>query len=400
MALGMIGSSSSEDEEKKKAEGRSQIGQWLEQKNKQMNQAADIPDNAGRAYQSTPAEKRTPYNASPQARQANAAQLKGLGVNTSNAYVAGKPKSDELNNYPKVFAGKQSDLAPQTTVKPIAESYLQDSHPQKLGFNPAGQSGSLPADPAQNLGFRMPNAPRLSWSERNDRENLLAKISTPNKGAQNGQLTAKQMELMADIGGRDQKYANDQYGTQVSAASQLAQTAMTQDGANTRATQGEDGTNDRLNTQLGFDAAKFQQTAQQQQQVTNNDTRRLDMQQSNDDVQNFAPKQLNSLYAKYEAANGEWEKSDLAKQIQALKGTTSSDKYVAIDGGETLSTDGLTAVKNPAVLLNTRDGSTKQQSKGERSFSDPKMLALQNRTDISMEEKERLANLYLDGGDI
>lgn len=128
--------------------------------------------------------------------------------------------------------------------------------------------------PSNKVGFGMPNAPRLSWGERNERKNLLAKISTPHKGAQNGQLTARQMELMADIGGRDQKYANDQYGTQMNVASQLAQTQMNQDGANSRAILGEAGSNNRLNSQLGFDAKKLQESSAINQQKLGLDAQR------------------------------------------------------------------------------------------------------------------------------
>lgn len=106
-------------------------------------------------------------------------------------------------------------------------------------------------------GFGVPNAPRLGWGERNDRDNLLAKIGTPHKGSQNGQLTANQMQLMADIDGRDQKYANEQYGTKMNAASQIAQTQMAQDGANARTVLEETGSDKRFNTQFGFEAEKF-----------------------------------------------------------------------------------------------------------------------------------------------
>lgn len=125
---------------------------------------------------------------------------------------------------------------------------------------------------ANRGGFGMPNAPRLSWSERNERDNLLAKIGTPHKGSPNGQLTAKQMELMADVSGRNQKYANDQYGTQVSAASQLAETQMTQDGANSRAVLDEAGSNNRFNRQLGFDSEAFRKTNAVEQQKLGLDT--------------------------------------------------------------------------------------------------------------------------------
>lgn len=125
--------------------------------------------------------------------------------------------------------------------------------------NPAVASAPIQAIPSTTVrGFGVPNAPRLSWGERNDRDNLLTKIGTPHKGAQNGQLTANQMQLIADIQGRDQKYANEQYGTKINTASQVAQAQLAQEGANARAALSESGSDKRLNTQLGFDTQKAQ----------------------------------------------------------------------------------------------------------------------------------------------
>ena len=107
------------------------------------------------------------------------------------------------------------------------------------------------------------------------------------------------------------------------------------------------------------------------------------------------------MYEKYDAAETDEQKTEIAKQIQSLQGNASSDKYVAISGGERVVDPSTGATeKLPDVLLNTSTGDTKQQSKAERSFSDPAMVALKARDDIDIKEKERLANLYMDGGDI
>ena len=200
-----------------------------------------------------------------------------------------KKRREKFNgNAPKL--GMVSNAAAGTSAsgnisdKTIADEYNSETvvgsdkvwrgNPDKksFGLSVVSTPGHQPsmntvnAPQANRGGFGMPNAPRLGWSERNERDNLLAKISTPHKGSPNGQLTAKQMELMADISGRDQKYANDQYGTQVNAASQLTQAQMSQDGANQRAVLGEAGSNNRFNTQLGFDADKFQTSNAVEQQ--------------------------------------------------------------------------------------------------------------------------------------
>ena len=392
MAFGAMGGAggSWDDEEKKKRErlrntnsvlGISGIGQMA-------NEAA--------ARNKASQEIRTPYNSTAESRASNAALLNKIGVNPTNPYVKGVPKPEPANNYPSVYAGKQQSI-PEEAISGTYVEQPQQTTPPRIGFNPVNNPQAIKNN---GSGFRMPNAPRRTMAEQQEREALLRDASTAYKGSQNGQLTASQMQLRAGIIGADDKYKNDQYGAQLGAASQMAQAQMSQDGANQRAVLGEANSNSRFNSQLGFDAAKFQQTAAAEQQANSLAARRLDIEQSNSDVANYAPKQLNALYEKYDTAQSDEDRSAIAAQIQALKGNAPSDKYIAIDGGETLSEDGLTTIKNPAVLLNTRDGSTKQQSKAERSFSDPYMVALQARTDISMEEKEKLANNYLDGGEV
>lgn len=195
---------------------------------------------------------------------ANAPKL-GMVPNTAaEAPAVGNVNAPKLGMVPNVSDKTIADEYSSKTAE--GNSKIWRGNPDKKPFGlsvvsaPDHQPSMSSVNPSQvnRVGFGMPNAPRLSWGEKNERDNLLTKIGTPHKGSQNGQLTAKQMELMADIGGRDQKYANDQYGTQVNAASQLAQTQMSQDGANSRAVLGEAGSDKRFNTQFGFDVKKAQ----------------------------------------------------------------------------------------------------------------------------------------------
>lgn len=240
-----------------------------------------------------------------------------------------------------------------------------------------------------NLGFNIPRAPMRSWSERQEREALLRDTSTAYKGSQNGQLTANQMELRAGIIGADDKYKNDQYTSQLGAASQVAQTQATQAGANQRAVLNETGDNERFNSQLGFDTDKFQQTAAQQDQQLGLDSRRLDMEQDNSEVANLAPKKLNALYDKYDIAKTDEQKSEVAEQIRALEGTNSDKEYwTNIGGGEALSADGLTSTKNPDILLNRNTGETRAIPLEPIDFiNDPRAIEIKNNTKLSKEER-------------
>lgn len=308
-------------------------------------------------------------------------------------FPVGKPNrgEDKWNpkDYPSVYAGKQA--IPEEAVPGSYVEQPQQTAPPRIGFDPVNNPQTIQRSGGTN--FRMPNTPTRSWSERQEREALLRDASTAYKGSQNGQLTAKQMELRAGIIGADDKYKNDRYGAQLSAASQLAQTQMSQEGANERAALGEANSNSRFNSQLGFDAGKFQQTAEQQQQANSLAARRLDIEQSNSDVANYAPKQLNALYEKYDTAQSDEDRSAIAAQIQALKGTSDkSDKeyWTNIGGGETLSADGLTSIKNPDILLNRNTGETRALPAEPIDYeTDPRAQAIINDRSLSKEERRK-----------
>lgn len=390
MAFGAMGGAggSWDDEEKKKRErlrntnsvlGISGIGQMA-------NEAA--------ARNKASQEVRTPYNSTAESRASNAALLNKIGVDPTNPYVKGVPKPEPANNYPSVYAGKQQSI-PEEAISGTYVEQPQQTTPPRIGFNPVNNPQAIKNN---GSGFRMPNAPRRTMAEQQERQALLRDASTAHKGAQNGQLTASQMQLRTGIIGADDKYKNDQYGAQLGAASQMAQAQMSQDGANQRAVLGEAGTNARLNSQLGFDAAKFQQTAAAEQQRSGLDARRLDMEQANNDVANFAPKQLNALYEKYDAAQSDEDRSAIAKQIQALKGTADkkSKPIVITQTGESPLPGDLGGVKkNPSIIYDPDSNEFINLPKKEINFSDPEVLAIINNRDLSDEEMQaQIAALY------
>lgn len=390
MAFGAMGGAggSWDDEEKKKRErlrntnsvlGISGIGQMA-------NEAA--------ARNKASQEIRTPYNSTAESRASNAALLNKIGIDPTNPYVKGVPKPEPANNYPSVYAGKQQSV-PDEAIPGTYVEQPQQTTPPRIGFNPVNNPQAIKNN---GSGFRMPNAPRRTMAEQQERQALLRDASTAHKGAQNGQLTASQMQLRAGIIGADDKYKNDQYGAQLGAASQMAQAQMSQDGANQRAVLGEAGTNARLNSQLGFDAAKFQQTAAAEQQRASLDARRLDMEQANNDVANFAPKQLNALYEKYDAAQSDEDRSAIARQIQALKGVADkkSKPIVITQTGESPLPGDLGGVKkNPSIIYDPDSNEFINLPKKEINFSDPEVLAIINNRDLSDEEMQaQIAALY------
>lgn len=303
-----------------------------------------------------------------------------LGQNSTQASASEiQPTYQEGESTGSILKGNGSGKRPGLSIDNNA-AVAQPLAPQMGGGNSA-------------RGFGVMAAPRKAYGEDSRRQALAMDIK-PYKngmGLTTGQIALKNSIIMGD----DQKYANEQYGAQLGAAQQLAQEGMQQAGANSRTEIGERGANSRANSQLGFDAEKFQQLASL-------DKRKLDMQQSNDNVANFAPKEISRLYKAFQAAETPEEQAAIREQMNILSGGSDkrSKSIVINQTGQTLSPDGLTATDNPAVIYNQDDNSFINIPQAERGFSDPAMIALQARTDISAKEKEKLANLYLDGGDI
>lgn len=386
---GAGGSWANEEEEKKKRErlrntngvlGMSGLGQ-VANETVARNQAAQ--------------ETRTPYNSTPESRASNANQLTGLGIRPINPYVTGMPKPPTGDMRGKGVLANQPLRDSYTDTSdlenPIMNEMSRGNSGKGFGFsedkNPAVAKPLAPAMGGGNsgFGFRVMPPPRKAYGEDSRRQALAMDIKPYKNGDRLtiGQIALKNSILLGD----DEKYANEQYTTQMGAAQRLAQEGMQQSGANSRAELGERGANSRASQQLGFDAEKFQQVAAL-------DKRKLDMQQTNDGVSNFLPKRLNGLYEKYDTAETDEERTAIATQIQSLSGANAkSDKeyWTSIGGGEKVidATTGATE-KQPDILLNRNTGETRTIPAEPIDYqTDPRAQAIINNRDLSKEERRK-----------
>lgn len=264
----------------------------------------------------------------------------------------------------------------------------QGSKSYGLSITPSPDKPSAAQAFAQTLqgnagqqGFDIPNAPRRGIQGIKEREALIKQASTVQAGARG--ITAAQMGILAGLQNNDDKFANDQYQAQLGAASNMAQAQVRESNANARAALGEVSAAERQGQQLGFDAEKFQQSAAL-------DSRRLDMQQANDDIKNRPQKDLNSLYDNLKAAETDEERSAITAQINALKGISAKDRedWVAIDGGQ-IMVGGL-PVDAPPLLLNKRTSEVRPIDAAapiQLDMSNPKVAEIMNNTKTSYEQK-------------
>ena len=342
----------------------------------------------------------------------------GIG-NTSNMVASQQvqPQVDapELGMVSNTNAGvaRNNNVSDKTIVDEADALSPVYSESPKLGFgansvqrgNPDNKSFGLSVDNnaavAQPLapqmgggnsarGFGVMAAPRKAYGEDSRRQALAMDIK-PYKngmGLTTGQIALKNSIIM----GNDEKYENERYGAQLGAAQQITQEGMQQGGENSRAELNERGANSRASQQLGFDVDKFRQTAEQTQQANDLNSRRVDLQQANDEVANYAPKQLNNLYEKYATAETDDQKSAIAAQIQMLKGSNAnSDKeyWTNIGGGEKVidASTGATE-KQPDILLNRNTGETRAIPLEPIDFiNDPRAIEIKNNTSLSKEER-------------
>lgn len=184
----------------------------------------------------------------------------GMALNSA----AGTPASSNVSD--KAIADEYNS----TSV--VGSDNVWKGNPDKKSFGlsvvsvPDHQPSTNTTNPNQGgRGFGFPAAPRKAYGEDSRRAALAMDIRPHEK--MNGRLTTGQIALKNSIlNGDDEKYANERYGAQLGAATQVAQTQISQEGANSRAAQAELGSNNRFNTQLGFDADKFQTTNALEQQ--------------------------------------------------------------------------------------------------------------------------------------
>lgn len=318
-------------------------------------------------------------------------QKPGFGLGYSVKPNVAKKPIDDMRGQGVAGLGLNSAKAPTSSIEPTYQE--PESNNGILKGDGGGKRPGLSIDnnaavaqplaPAMGggnggFGFRVMPPPRKAYGEDSRRQALAMDI----KPYKNGMgLTTGQVALKNSIlNGDDEKYANEQYTTQMGAAQRIAQEGMQQSGANSRAELGERGANSRASQQLGFDADKFQQVAAL-------DKRKLDMQQSNDGIKNFLPKRLNSLYEKYDAAETDEERTAIATQIQSLNGDPKRQSPVVVSQtGE--STDGMTTTKNPAMVYLPDTGEWVQTP--ARKMTQAEAVAIANDPDKSDEEKQQL----------
>ena len=165
--------------------------------------------------------------------------------------------------------GNNQQTAPQTAQQSGVSFGVPKGSPadNPYGPNPIGKAMSDPRAAMQAMNnmramsgglgnYNAPSAPAhpmQSPMQQEERRQLINKASTAMRGAQNGQLTANQLNVLAGIQRDENSLANQRYTTDANNAAQAQQTAMREMGADARTAMNESGQNTRFDAGLNRD---------------------------------------------------------------------------------------------------------------------------------------------------
>ena len=199
----------------------------------------------------------------------------------------------------------------------------------------------------QGYGSNPVQAPQRNEAQEAERQAVIRAASTPIAGARG--LTANQVRTLSDLQQGEDNRANQRYTTDANNVAALQREAMGQAGQNYRTELGEQGTNNRFNANLGFDAQKFQATNDLANREFN-----LNATEKGFGIRNSA--RLEKLYEQYDSAKSDEDRKSIQEKINRYTGgkaDTGKDRYMTVGGGQVYDKEsGL--INQPQQLFDTQ----------------------------------------------
>lgn len=228
-----------------------------------------------------------------------------------------------------------------------------------------------------NSAFAMPQqrGPRVTVvgdTSRDERERgqLWNAASTAYKGAQNGQLTAAQINAMRGMRNDERTDATSRRNVDANNAASLAREGINQAGANQR----EAGRRADQNSQFEVNSSLAERQFQSGQKAEGYQTRAAD--------------RLEKAYERFDAAKTPEERSAAAELIRTMSGKDQAPRFAVAAGGQGFNPDG-TPYTLPAQVYNQQTGefvNQKQQQLPPLS-ENPAAIQIKNNTKLSAAEK-------------
>ncbi|WP_336951162.1 hypothetical protein [Acinetobacter sp. AS167] len=255
-----------------------------------------------------------------------AIQQKGNSFSYANPGAASQARANGIQE----GEGLGFNIRPANDPKGVA-NFLKDT--REMGPNEQ-QIQNAVAQREMNLGiqgyggFQNPTALQRTEEQEAERQQLLRMASTPIAGARG--ITANQTRILSELQQGDDNRSQQRYVTDANNAANVAQTGMREAGQTGRTAMQEQGTNNRFNANLGFDAQKFQATNDLANREFN-----LNSAEKGFGMRNSA--RLEKLYEQYDTAKTDEDRKSIQERISRYTGgkvESGKDRYITIGGGQ------------------------------------------------------------------
>lgn len=276
----------------------------------------------------------------------------GFTVNGQPFAGSGTPTNPDANS--KQNQQAVSNLmarTPEFGQGPAAQQAMQQIQSGAVGFLPA----------ARVMGD--------SGAAEQERRNLINAASTAYRGSQNGQLTANQLRVLADIQTADDRNNLARDTTDANNAAQMAQAQLREGAATQRTAMQEEGATGRSTANNQVDMYRIN---------TGNDleTKKFNSEQQVRGFQVRAAQRLEGLQKQYDAATTDEQRKSIADKINAINGKD-QNRFTVVPGGQEIDPTTQQLVTRPAQVLNNQTGQFMQQPVQQRptGLPEPKSAA-------------------------
>ncbi|WP_447294865.1 hypothetical protein [Acinetobacter baumannii] len=276
-----------------------------------------------------------------------AIQQKGNSFSYANPSAAAQARADGIRE----GEGLGFKVRPVNDPRGVANLF---ANTQEMGPTEQQIQNAI-AQREMNLGLGMRGygnnpvqAPQRNEAQEAERQAVIRAASTPIAGARG--LTANQVRTLSDLQQGEDNRANQRYTTDANNVAALQREAMGQAGQNYRTELGEQGTNNRFNANLGFDAQKFQATNDLANREFN-----LNATEKGFGIRNSA--RLEKLYEQYDSAKSDEDRKSIQEKINRYAGNkadTGKDRYMTVGGGQEWNDKSGTMVNRPQQLFDTQ----------------------------------------------
>lgn len=276
-----------------------------------------------------------------------AIQQKGNSFSYANPGAAAQARADGVRE----GEGLGFKVRPVNDPRGVANLF---ANTQEMGPTEQQIQNAI-AQREMNLGLSMRGygnnpvqAPQRNDAQEAERQAVIRAASTPIAGARG--LTANQVRTLSDLQQGEDNRANQRYTTDANNVAALQREAMGQAGQNYRTELGEQGTNNRFNANLGFDAQKFQATNDLANREFN-----LNATEKGFGIRNSA--RLEKLYEQYDSAKSDEDRKSIQEKINRYAGNkadTGKDRYMTVGGGQEWNDKSGTMVNRPQQLFDTQ----------------------------------------------